>query len=190
MGLINYSSIEDGTGIDAADVNTPLTTIYNDYNGNIDSNNLAANAVTTVKITDANVTHAKVADNAIEDNNINFAESFIYSTTETAVGKWIDGSTVYQKVVALGTGPNATAKTVNHNISNLSVVIQLRGIASVAGTWSRTGSPYGASSTAANYTPVAKIIMGAFSDGTVIWETTYNATGETGYAIITYTKSA
>ena len=48
MGLINYSSIEDGTTIDASDVNTPLTTIYNDYNGNIDSNNLAANAVTLI----------------------------------------------------------------------------------------------------------------------------------------------
>jgi len=62
MGLINYSSIEDGTTIDAADVNTPLTTIYDDYNGNIDSNNLADNAVTTAKITDANVTTAKIAD--------------------------------------------------------------------------------------------------------------------------------
>ena len=51
MGLINYSSIEDGTTIDAADVNTPLTTIYNDYNGNIDSNNLADGAITPAKWT-------------------------------------------------------------------------------------------------------------------------------------------
>jgi len=65
MGTINYSSIEDGTTIDAADVNTPLTTIYDDYNGNIDSNNLADNAVTTAKITDANVTTAKIADDAV-----------------------------------------------------------------------------------------------------------------------------
>ena len=50
MGLINYSSIEDGTTIDAADVNTPLTTIYDAFNGNIDANNLADNAVTNAKL--------------------------------------------------------------------------------------------------------------------------------------------
>ena len=66
MGLINYSSIEDGTGIDAADVNTPLTTIYNDYNGNINSNNLADNAVTTAKIGDGAVTNAKLSTTAGE----------------------------------------------------------------------------------------------------------------------------
>ena len=66
MGLINYSSIEDGTTIDAADVNTPLTTIYNDYNGNIDSNNLADNAVTTAKIGDGAVTNAKLSTTAGE----------------------------------------------------------------------------------------------------------------------------
>ena len=66
MGLINYSNIEDGTTIDAADVNTPLTTIYNDYNGNIDSNNLADNAVTTAKIGDGAVTNAKLSTTAGE----------------------------------------------------------------------------------------------------------------------------
>ena len=54
MGLISISAISDGETIDATDVNTPLNTIVDDYNGNIDSNNLASNAVTTVKITDAN----------------------------------------------------------------------------------------------------------------------------------------
>lgn len=60
MSLISYSNISDGTTIDASDVNNPMNTIFNDYNGNIDSNNLASNAITTAKITDGNVTPAKL----------------------------------------------------------------------------------------------------------------------------------
>lgn len=62
MGSISFTAITDGSAIDASDVNGPLNTIYDDYNGSIDSNNLADNAVTTAKITDANVTTAKIAD--------------------------------------------------------------------------------------------------------------------------------
>jgi len=62
MTLVSYTKATDGSTIDASDINTPLDTIYNDHNGNIDSNNLADNAVTTAKITDANVTTAKIAD--------------------------------------------------------------------------------------------------------------------------------
>lgn len=50
MSLVSFSEIEDGTDIDAADVNSPLNTIYNDYNGNVDSNNLAASSVINSKL--------------------------------------------------------------------------------------------------------------------------------------------
>lgn len=59
MSNISFTQVTDGSAIDASDVNGPLNTIYDDYNGSIDSNNLADNAVTTAKITDANVTPAK-----------------------------------------------------------------------------------------------------------------------------------
>lgn len=62
MALINFTQIEPQAEITSSGINTPLKTIYDDYNGNIDSNNLAANAVTTAKITDANVTTVKIAD--------------------------------------------------------------------------------------------------------------------------------
>lgn len=65
MSSISFTAITDGSTIDASDVNTPLNTIYDDYNGGIDSNNLADNAVTTAKITDANVTTDKIADDAV-----------------------------------------------------------------------------------------------------------------------------
>lgn len=44
MTLITQTLISDGTTIDASDVNTPISTIYNDYNGNITNANIAANA--------------------------------------------------------------------------------------------------------------------------------------------------
>jgi hypothetical protein len=62
MSNISFTEITDGSNIDASDVNGPLNTIYDDYNGNIDSNNLATNAVTTAKITDANVTVPKLSN--------------------------------------------------------------------------------------------------------------------------------
>lgn len=46
-----------------------------------------------------------------------------YSTNEQIVGTWIDGSTVYEKVVDLGTLPNATTKNVAHGISNLGILV-------------------------------------------------------------------
>ena len=48
-----------------------------------------------------------------------------YSTTERVVGKWIDGSTIYEKTVDLGTLPNVAPKTVNHGITNLDKVISI-----------------------------------------------------------------
>lgn len=62
MSNISFTEITDGSTIDASDVNGPLNTIYDDYNGGIDSNNLATNAVTTAKITDANVTMPKISN--------------------------------------------------------------------------------------------------------------------------------
>lgn len=44
MSLISFSSIVDGTTASASQVNTPLSTIYNDYNGNITDANISASA--------------------------------------------------------------------------------------------------------------------------------------------------
>jgi len=45
MSLISYSPLQDGvTGVNAAATNTPLSTIYDDYNGNITDANISASA--------------------------------------------------------------------------------------------------------------------------------------------------
>lgn len=60
MPTINITTISDGSVASSSQVNTPLNTIVNAINGNLDSDNLAANAVTTAKIADANVTADKI----------------------------------------------------------------------------------------------------------------------------------
>lgn len=55
--------------------------------------------------------------------------SISYSTTETKVGAWIDGKPIYRKVVNFGALPNATSKSVAHNISNIAMITNIRGVA-------------------------------------------------------------
>lgn len=73
MATINVSLPNDGDTVDAADYNTPITTIVNEINGNLDNANidsaaaiagtkLADSAITTAKINDAAVTSAKLAE--------------------------------------------------------------------------------------------------------------------------------
>lgn len=51
-----------------------------------------------------------------------------YSTTEIDTGaKWIDGKTIYRKVIDFGALPNTADKAVNHNITNLDKILLIRG---------------------------------------------------------------
>ncbi len=52
-----------------------------------------------------------------------------YSTTETAIGTWIDGSVIYRKVIDVGALPNATTKLVQTDITNLSLITKIYGVA-------------------------------------------------------------
>lgn len=53
-----------------------------------------------------------------------------YSTSEQDTGcKWIDGKKIYKKTVNFGALPNASAKSVVHNISNLDHFVRVEGIA-------------------------------------------------------------
>lgn len=66
MANITVSLPSDGDTIDAADYNTPINTIVNEFNGNIDSTNLAANSVGASEIIDASITNAKLSTTAGE----------------------------------------------------------------------------------------------------------------------------
>lgn len=57
-----------------------------------------------------------------------------YSTTETEIGTWIDNKKIYRKVINTGQ-ISSTTKSVAHNISNLSFVINMFGVAIEAGVY-------------------------------------------------------
>lgn len=66
-----------------------------------------------------------------------------YSTSETDTGKqWIDGKTIYRKVVNFGAMPNATLKNVAHGITTIDTLINIYGSAHNTGTGDRRPLPH------------------------------------------------
>lgn len=67
MGNVNFTPITDGSTADAADVNTPLQTIYDEFNGGIDNSNIDVSAaIATSKLADdAGITTGKLANEAV-----------------------------------------------------------------------------------------------------------------------------
>lgn len=105
----------------------------------------------------------------------------IYSTEEIPTANtWIDGKTIYRKVVDLGSGPNATTKTAAHNISSvdtwINVSMTMTNASGVGYTIIQTDVSVGAPEN-------------TFVDATdVYWTTIQNRSTYTGYAILEYTK--
>jgi len=74
--------------------------------------------------TDTPISAENLNNNFNELNKINS-----YSTNETDTGqKWIDGKTIYRKVIDCGALPNATTKNIPTNLSNI-FIIKLQGFA-------------------------------------------------------------
>ena len=46
----------------------------------------------------------------------------VYSENEIIIGNWIDGKTLYRKVINFGALPNKTTKYVAHNIANVDTI--------------------------------------------------------------------
>ena len=65
------------------------------------------------------------------DTDANLQEALTYSTAEHVVGKWIDGSILYEKTVDFGALPNNAVKTVAHNI-NFAKIISASGISATS----------------------------------------------------------
>ena len=107
-----------------------------------------------------------------------------YSTDEHPIGTWIDGSTLYEKTVDLGTLPNATNKAVAHGISNLYCVISIEGVAvdpTSSKTFKNLPFPVASGTGAISY----------YIDDTYVRITTSNdQRGYNGYATLRYTKTA
>lgn len=55
------------------------------------------------------------------------SENQIYSYDETPIGTWVNGETIYRKVISCGTFPDKADKTVAHGISNFGHIIHVYG---------------------------------------------------------------
>lgn len=122
MGSVSPAQVSDGTTIDASDVNNPINTIANEFNGNIDNTNIKAAAA---------IAGSKLADNSIDvttkasswDGWIQVTDTWTYAssttvtvpsdaTTKYSVGdkvKFTNGSTKYFYITAV----SATVLTLN-----------------------------------------------------------------------------
>jgi len=77
------------------------------------------------------ITGDNIPNSAVTASKIDFSTMpGNYSSTEVDTGyTWVDGKHIYKKTVSCGAMPNATAKTVNHGISNLYRVLKVEGYA-------------------------------------------------------------
>lgn len=106
-----------------------------------------------------------------------------YSTTETLIGTY-NGENLYRKLINFGNLPNATTKYVNHGITNLKDVVDLKG--SFKNNGIRFSVPYVYPDTSLidywiTFTETSNTQVGIT---TGIDRSEYN-----GYVIIEYTKS-
>lgn len=114
--------------------------------------------------------------------NNKYAEE--YSTMETKTsGIWVDGSPIYRKVINFGALPNATTKTVDHNITGLSTVINVYGVANYA---NGVALPLSFAAPANNVNAVG---LNLTSTGVQITAGTDRSTAS-AYIVIEYTKSS
>lgn len=105
-----------------------------------------------------------------------------FATAEASTGrKWIDGKTIYQKVVDIGALLNNAEKSVPHGIAGLGTVVALTGTVKNAGgvqlilPFVSISSPF----CIALYNDAANILIATGNDRTAY----------SGYAMIQYTKN-
>lgn len=82
MGTISFTPPTDGSTAEAADVVTPLNTIYDEFNGNIDNANIKANAgISGSKLADASVDLGTKA--STWDGWVAVSDSWAYASSTT-----------------------------------------------------------------------------------------------------------
>lgn len=106
-----------------------------------------------------------------------------YTTTEVDTGKkWVDGKTIYRKILNFGTLPNAGTKAVAHGITGLDFMISLIGTATNAGRTAQLPLPYVSDGTFA--------INSAVSGSNIQVQTYQDRTSYTVcYFVMEYTKT-
>lgn len=114
MGLVNFTNIQDGTTAQASQVNSPLNTIYNEFNGNIDASNMKDASITPAKIDSTQkftfIKSVAVTSAATITPTVNLAD--VYTVTALAeaatiaapTGSVTDGQALILRIEDNGTG--------------------------------------------------------------------------------------
>ena len=127
------------------------------------------------------------ADHCFLDDDTTTVEEALkvkYSTSEREIGEWIDGSILYEKTISCGAMPNNDTKNVPHNISNISLIVDVRGTTSMS-NGTTAPLPY-------SHIADVKNQMGLAADKTnIVLSAGSNRTAyTTTYVTLRYTKSA
>ena len=104
-------------------------TLLNDNSQLIPIRVYVYNSNPTAKVTAIASSVKTNAQNCMMSDGVTSVEDVLnYSTSEHVVGKWIDGSTLYEKTIDCGALPNGTSKIVSHNIDNINEVLNIENI--------------------------------------------------------------
>lgn len=135
--------------------------------------------IVTLKESDGTTIYPVTKAAAVDGINVD------YSTSEVDTGAtWIDGSHIYKKTINFGALPNATAKYVQHGISNLNYVIKIEGTAEAPNsTWITLPVVYRGADAAYNVE-----VSTSLTD--VVCNTSQDRSMFTAYITLYYTKSA
>ena len=109
-------------------------------------------------------------------------EQSTYSTDERVVGKWIDGSDLYEKIISAGALLNNSEKTVDTGVTGIKEMVEISGV-SINGTNNSTVPlPY--------VYPSGDISIYYNGTSIIIKTTTDRTSYTTTYVKIRYTKTA
>ena len=118
---------------------------------------------------------AEAAEETVEDLGS-------YSTEERAIGKWINGKTIYEKTINFGTLPNTETSQKSHGIANIDQIVGVEGVA-INDTNVTINLPYAsAGETTANTSLIVNRTI-------ILITTENNRTNYTGYITLRYTKT-
>lgn len=120
----------------------------------------------------------------LPDGETSIEDTLNYSADEHVVGKWIDGSTLYEKTIDFGYLPNATSKSVSLGANNVNVIVSVNGVAQRSSDGSIVTLPE-ASSSNTSY----NIELTASRTAINIF-TAYNYSAYYAYVTLRYTKTS
>ena len=110
-----------------------------------------------------------------------------YSTAEHVIGKWIDGTTLYEKTVDFGSLPNNAEKTVAHGITNINKIVEMIGTAYNTVGEVAIPIPLAVSTNTATDLPIQTSLT--LNSSNVIIKTGSNRTAFDAWVTIRYTKT-